>query len=216
MLAFIFLQVLGAVLAFYVMGAFINEQNATYADDGTRTVATVESKLIEATGSTAEDIEAAGGVEAFLSTNYGMTVNDAASQLGVTMAYQAPAIAKHKELYVFFAELIGSIVVGLGAGFALLAARKKSLIRGFAYGGAIFIGVAITGGAAILNPAVAGALSAYPLSGEFGTAVWPYVIFILATTVGVTIGFSLYNVILKDSNKCTCGPDCDCGDCCKC
>ena len=212
LISFITAQALGAVLAFFVMGAFINEQNATYAEDGTRTVATIETKLIDMGYVTAEDIEGKTTTEVVEEVTGGQaTASQVASQLGIKSAYEAPAVAAHKELYVFFAELVGSIVVGLGAGFALLSSRKKSLSRGFAYGGAIFIGLAIAGGVAILNPVVAGAIQAYPLSGDFVAAIWPYVIYVLATTVGVTIGFSLYNVILKDSDACTCGPDCDCG-----
>jgi hypothetical protein len=212
LLSFIGVQVLGAALAFFVVGAFINEQNATYGEDGTRTVATIESKLTEAGYVTAEDIKDKTTEEVVAQVTGGQaTVAQVATQLGVKSTYKAPSVTAHKELYVFFAELIGSIIVGLGAGFALIASRKKSLSRAFAYGGAIFIGLAIAGGVAILNPAVAGAIQAFPFSGDFGTAIWPYVIYILATTVGVTIGFSLYNVILKDTaDACTCGPDCDC------
>ena len=212
MLSFIAAQALGALLAFFVMGAFINEQNATYAEDGTRTVTTIESKLLEMGYVTDSDIQGKTTQEVVDSvTNGQATVAQVASQLGIKSAYEAPAIDAHKELYVFFAELVGSIIVGLGAGFALLASHKKSISCGFAYGGAIFIGLAIAGGAAILNPAVAGAIQAYPLSGEFAVAVWPYIIYMLATTVGVTIGLSMYNVILKDADTCACGEsNCDC------
>ncbi|MCL1929803.1 aquaporin [Candidatus Saccharibacteria bacterium] len=212
LLSFIAAQSLGAVLAFFVMGAFINEQNATYAEDGTRTVATVESKLIEMGYVTEEDIDGKTTAEVVAEVTGGQaTVEQVASQIGVKSSFSVPEITAHKELYVFFVELVGSIIVGLGAGFALLTSRRKSLSRGFAYGGAIFIGLAIAGGAAVLNPALAGAIQAFPLSGDFATVIWPYIIFILATTVGVTIGFSLYNVMLKDADACTCGPDCNCG-----
>jgi glycerol uptake facilitator-like aquaporin len=212
LVSFIAAQALGAVLAFFVASAFINEQNATYGEDGTRTVATVASKLIEMGYTTQEDVDSKG-LEAVVNEVTGGQANIAqvASQLGIKSAHKTPAITAHKELYVFFAELVGSIIVGLGAGFALLASRKKSITRGVAYGGAILIGLTIAGGVAVLNPAIAGSLQAFPLSGDFATAIWPYVIYIVASTVGITIGFSLYNVLLKDSNACIYCPDaCEC------
>ncbi|MDR1300139.1 MAG: aquaporin [Candidatus Nomurabacteria bacterium] len=197
---FIVAQLLGAALAFFAIQGFTNEQNATYAEDGSRSVATLQGKLLEQ-GITQEQLDEAGGAEAWLETG-GYNISDISKQLGIATQYKVPALESHKELFAFWAELIGSIILGLGAGFALLKA-KKPVIRGIAYGGAVMVALALVGGTAVLNPAVAFSLGGYTAS------VWPYIIYILAPIIGITIGFSLYNVILKDSG-CDGDEDCTC------
>lgn len=199
---FIVAQVLGAVLAFFAVGAFINEQNATYTDDGTRVVTTLADKLT-GQGITQEQLDEAGGAEAWLEQG-GYDVSQVSAQLGIKSQYKVAAVKGHKELFTFWLELIGAVIFGLGAGYALNS-KKKSIIRGFAYAGALVAALVIVGSTAILNPAVAFSLGAYNLS-----EVWPYIIYILAPVIGVTIGFSLYGIISKDA-ACECGEaDCDC------
>jgi glycerol uptake facilitator-like aquaporin len=200
---FIVAQVLGAVLAFFSIQGLVNEQNATYADDGTRTETTLESKLV-AQGIQQDTIDKAGGAEAWLSAN-GYDVATVAKQMGISVQYQVPALKSHKEMMAFWCELVGSIIFGLGAGYALIAARKKTLARGFAYGGAMVLALAIVGSTAVLNPAVAFSLGAYHAH------IWPWVIYLVAPLIGVTIGFSLFAVIRKDTKSKTC--DCDNDDC---
>jgi glycerol uptake facilitator-like aquaporin len=189
---FIVAQVLGAVLAFFVVQGFVTEQNASYAEDGTRTVATIDSKLVEQ-GITQEQIDEAGGAEAWIESN-GYDVSQLAAQLGVNVQYKVPAVEEHKELFAFWAELVGAIIFGFGAGYALLAGRNH-LLKGVAYGGALVVALTLVGSTAILNPAVA-----FSLGGYNSASVWPYVIYILAAVIGVTLGFSLYNILLKNSD----------------
>lgn len=196
---FIVAQILGAALAFFVGQAIVNENNATYDDNGTRTVTTLESKLVDAGYAQQEDIDA-NGIDATIETlTQGQaTKEQVAKQLGVSVEYGVAKVAPHKELFAFAMELLGSVILGLGAGYAFLRKNDKcahSIKSAFAIAGTFILGLAVAGGTAVLNPALAGAFGALPI--DFASA-WPFVIYILASIIGVTIGFTLYRVVLQD------------------
>lgn len=98
-----------------------------------------------------------------------------------------------KEWYVFFAEVLGTAILGFAVASATRA--KESLNAAFTYGLGIFIalmvGITITGyvsASAILNPAVALSLQAY-------SGVWAYIIYGLGAVVGGVVGFILHDLL---------------------
>ncbi|MFZ1249921.1 MAG: aquaporin [Candidatus Microsaccharimonas sp.] len=104
-----------------------------------------------------------------------------------------------KEWFVFFAELLGTAILG----FALAAAtRTKEIVSasfsaGFGIFIALMVGVTIAGyvsASSIINPAVALTLQAYVPS------VWAYVVYALAPVIGAVIGFLVYDFIRGKNN----------------
>ncbi len=99
-----------------------------------------------------------------------------------------------KEWYVFFAELLGTTILGFAIASASRA--KETINAAFTAGFGIFIAlmVAITvsgyvSASAVLNPAVALALQAYVAN------PWSYLVYLLAPVVGGVLGFLLHDVI---------------------
>jgi aquaporin Z len=103
-----------------------------------------------------------------------------------------------KEWYVFFAEVLGTAILG----FAVASATrvKESLNAAFAVGLGIFValmvGITVTGyvsGSSIINPAVALSLQAY-------TGTWAYIVYGLGAVIGGVFGFMLHDV-LRGKNR---------------
>jgi len=100
-----------------------------------------------------------------------------------------------KEWYVFFAELLGTAILG----FAIANATREVQDRvaaAFTAGFGIFIALMVAvsaasyvGGSAIINPAIAIALQAYSWSW------WPFAIYALAPTIGAVAGFVIYDLV---------------------
>ncbi len=98
-----------------------------------------------------------------------------------------------KEWYIFFAEVLGTAILG----FAIAAATraKDSLTAGFSAGLGIFIAlmVGITAttyvtASSIINPAIALALQAY-------SGTWAYVIYGLGAVIGGVLGFIIHDLL---------------------
>lgn len=99
-----------------------------------------------------------------------------------------------KEWYVFFAELVGTAILGVAIAAATRA--KDSLQAGFSAGFGIFlalmVGVTVAGyvsASSILNPAVALSLQAFVPSS------WAYIVYALAPVIGAVLGFVIYDVL---------------------
>lgn len=99
-----------------------------------------------------------------------------------------------KEWYVFFAELLGTTILGFAVAYATRA--KDALTSAFSAGLGIFVALMIVvtiGGyisaTAIINPAVALALQVYAPS------VWPYIVYAIAPVIGGVVGFALYDLL---------------------
>ncbi len=100
-----------------------------------------------------------------------------------------------KEWYVFFAELLGTAILG----FALANVTRDSkdrLTGAFTVGLGIFIALMVAvsaasyvGASAIINPAVAVALQAYSWAN-----LWPFAIDAIAPVIGAIVGFVLYDL----------------------
>lgn len=99
-----------------------------------------------------------------------------------------------KEWYVFFAEVLGTAILGLAIAVATRA--KDITYAGLVAGGGIFValmvGITVTGfvsASSIMNPAVALSLQAYT------STVWAYIAYILAPIIGAVIGFLISDAI---------------------
>jgi len=101
-----------------------------------------------------------------------------------------------KEWYLFFAELLGTAILG----FAIANATRETQDRvaaAFTAGFGIFIALMIAvsaasyvGGTAIINPALAVALHAYSWA-----TIWPFAVYALAPVIGGVLGFVLYDLL---------------------
>lgn len=99
-----------------------------------------------------------------------------------------------KEWFVFFAELLGTAILGFAVANATREAQDR-VAAAFTVGLGIFIAlmVAVTaasyvGASAIINPAVAISLQAYTWNW------WPIAIYALAPIIGGVVGFILYDL----------------------
>jgi len=200
-ITYIFAQVLGALAAF---GIILGLSNAITPSVNQQ----VYDALTSAGYETAENIDAAGGIEDYLDATYGMTIEDAASQLGIDA--EGSTIVNHemtadKEWVNLLLELVGAIIFGLGVGYAVLSEKKSQLETGLAVGVSLLAGLVVGGATVILNPAVAGAPGGFEAANPFGaeamTFWWPVFTYIGATVIGMTVGFTLYRVMLADVVK---------------
>lgn len=110
--------------------------------------------------------------------------------------FQAAALTEGKEWFVFFAELLGTAILGFAVANALRD-RQERLTQAFTVGLGIFIALMIAfiaasyvSATAILNPAVAFSLQAISWN------VWPIAVYILAPVIGGAVGFFI-NDLLK-------------------
>lgn len=99
-----------------------------------------------------------------------------------------------KEWYVFFAEVLGTTILGFA--FAAAFRAKETLSAAFSAGLGIFIalmvGITVSGyvaASSIINPAVALSLQAYSEN------AWTYIVYALAPIVGGVVGFLLHDFI---------------------
>ena len=99
-----------------------------------------------------------------------------------------------KEWYVFFAELMGTAILGFAVANASRATER--LTAAFTVGLGLFIALmlAVVAGSyvaasVVLNPALALTLQAYDPS------LWPYAVYALAPIIGGVIGFIIHDVV---------------------
>jgi len=121
--------------------------------------------------------------------NYGQT----AAKL-----FQANPLVADKEWYVFFAELVGTLILGFVMANALgvLRKNKDTVKASLTVGFGIFVALVFAGtaaayvsGTAILNPAVALSLDALDWK------TWPLAVYVLAPVVGAVVGFLLHDFL---------------------
>ena len=114
------------------------------------------------------------------------------------------------EWLVFFAELLGTLILALGVSVAIRS-KKSNIKAACAYGFAILIALIFSGWAtsallsgsytslSFLNPALAIAASALSWN------IWPIAIFIIAPVIGGILGFGIMELInTNDSEECEC------------
>ncbi len=133
--------------------------------------------------------------------------------------FKAATITVGKEWYLFYAELLGSIIIALGFATALRLRKDKvasSLAAGFATMIAFYLTLSITTvflsaqgtSLTFLNPAIAFAAQGLSLNN------WPIVIFVVAPIIGGVIGFVLQDFLQTQNSDNGC--DCDCDENCTC
>lgn len=151
-IGYIFVQFLGAAVAYFALSAFI----------GGATQPTAEQQMY---GQQAASLFQAADITALTG----------------------------KEWYVFFAEVLGTAILGFA--FAAATRAKDTLSAAFSYGLGVFvalmIGITVTGfvsASTIINPAVALSLQAY-------NGLWSYIIYGLGAVLGGVIGFVLHDVL---------------------
>lgn len=145
--------------------------------------------------------EVLGGLVAYIVLS-GFISGAAASSLtsaGATL-FSAAALVAGKEWYVFFAELLGTLILGFAFANALRNTQDR-FTSAFTAGAGIFVALMVAfiaasyvGGTAILNPAIAAAMKGLTWN------VWPLAVYILAPVIGATAGFFL-NDFVKGSDK---------------
>lgn len=131
-------------------------------------------------------------------------VSEEAALYGQTAAtlYQAVDVnaLTGKEWYVFFAELLGTAILGFAIASSLRQAKDRTA-SAFTAGLGIFIALMIAvsaasyvGANAILNPAVALSLQAFTWD------TWPIAIYAVAPIIGATVGFVAHRFLTGRSN----------------
>lgn len=93
-------------------------------------------------------------------------------------------------------EFVGAIIFSFGIASAMLN-KKVGFDRAFTIGGALMLGLfaALAGSYAVLNPAVATALSAYAQGG-----MWSFAAYAIAPLVGGALGAWLFKLLKRDAD----------------
>lgn len=128
-------------------------------------------------------------------------------QQAATM-FAASPIPEGKELYVFFAEMLGAAIFAFAVASAFRMRAEDSVGRALTVGLGLFAaitiaGVAISyvGGSAVVNPAIAFTLQAVTFTDAFN--LWAVLSYLIAPVVGGVIGFFLYDVIRSEAVETT-------------
>lgn len=152
---YIFVQFLGAAVAFFTLQAFLGGQAPL-------------SEAAAAYGQSAQALFQANPI--------------------------AELTAANAAWYVFFAELLGTAILGFAVANATRA--KDQLSAAFSVGLGIFIALLVAGTVAgyvsanaIINPAVALGLQAY------APEAWSYLVYALAPVLGGVLGFVLFDLL---------------------
>ncbi|MBP9667694.1 aquaporin [Candidatus Saccharibacteria bacterium] len=113
--------------------------------------------------------------------------------------FKAAVIPEGKEWVVLSAELLGATVFAFTVATAMR--MKEKLTAAVTVGAGLYValllagsGASYVGGAAIVNPAVAGALQAVKWD------LWPIMIYVLTPLVGGVLGFALNDLVTDESN----------------
>lgn len=161
-IGYIIVQVLGAVVAYWVLDTFMK-------------------------GSQPDIVDMFGG----------------AQQQTLFQAADLVKVAKDKEWYVFFAEVLGATILTLGVATAIRA-KKDKVTAAIAYSFSALVALIIAGsatagfanGLTFLNPAIV-----FAAQGITTWAVWPMAVYIVAPIIGAIIGFALQDFLRLHSEK---------------
>lgn len=146
-------------------------------------------------------LAALGLLNAFIG---GAPAVDATAQLygqSAPSLFEATALPADKEWYVFFAEMVGALVLGFAMATALRGKRDR-VVSALTVGFGVFIALLLAAtaasyvsGSAVLNPAVALSLNA--LKWE----VWPLAVYVLAPIIGAVAGFFLQGLLRAENDN---------------
>ena len=181
-LAYIVAQVLGAVLAFFILTGITTA--------GFDFEATVKQAVLDS-GGTQEMFDEAGGYDKWVEQYYGDT-EQLASYLGV--GTEAPELYQYNSLVE---GILGSFVLGLGAAYAYSKRKDCKLTAGLVMGISFVAGLVIAGTTTIINPAIAATMGVFSW-GSVNAVLWPILVYIIGSVLGATIGFAIYNLLTKN------------------
>ena len=126
-------------------------------------------------------------------------------QQAATM-FAASPIPEGKELYVFFAEMLGAAIFGLAFASTFRMRADDYAARALTIGLGLFaavtvagVAVSYVGGSAVVNPAIAFTLQAVTFTDSFN--LWAILSYIIAPIVGGVIGFFLYDIIRSEADN---------------
>lgn len=148
--------------------------------------------------------ESLGAVAAWsLLTAYSKGTVVVAESMAPSTMFAATEIAKGKEWYIFFAELMGATVLALGLATAIKIRKKNgsSITGAFAYAGALYIAMFVTyiilsplgTGLVFFNPAIAFTTTA--ITSKTLVELWPVAIYIIAPIIGGVFGFTIIDLL---------------------
>lgn len=121
--------------------------------------------------------------------------------------YSAGVLPVDKEWFVFFAELVGALILGFVVARALTALKRNKdvIVPALTYGGGIFVALlfafsaaSYVGGGVAVNPAVAVSLQVIDWA-EWWT-IWPLAVYFLAPAIGAVAGFLLHDVLAANAD----------------
>jgi glycerol uptake facilitator-like aquaporin len=132
-------------------------------------------------------------VTKFMQDNNVFTLYTPANQAAALQQY-GQEVRSPGEWKPIWGEFVGAIIFSFGIASAMLN-KKVGFDRAFTIGGALMLGLfaALAGSYAILNPAVATALSAYAQGG-----MWSFAAYAIAPLVGGALGAWLFKLLKKD------------------
>jgi glycerol uptake facilitator-like aquaporin len=216
-LLYILVQLFGALVAFFVFKAIFSATNGVDFFGGSEAI--IIDNLINKQNVTAEMIEEAGGLLGFATANGFASIPALAERIGVTLFVENDISGNG--MAAFFAELVGAIIFGFGAGVAYVK-KNKPVVKALALGFALFAGLIISGSTAVLNPAIAAALGSFThgwpvadTAANVADIMWPILTYIIISIAGVVIGVTAYRFMLKGA-ACGCCCDGKCDAKCKC
>jgi glycerol uptake facilitator-like aquaporin len=141
-------------------------------------------------------------------------INSSLASGATSTIFHAAALTSGKELYVFFVELLGALVLGFGYSFAARSKNNKAAAAvaiGFALLIALILTITLTRslltesytGLTFLNPAVAFAGNAY-------SSLWSVAIYAIAPMLGGVIAFAIQDLFKAQIGGCDCIGECTC------
>lgn len=117
--------------------------------------------------------------------------------------FQANALPAGKEWYVFFAELMGTTILGFAYANALRETKDR-VATAFTVGFGVFVALLLAAyatsfvtGNVVLNPAVALSLQTIDFS---KLALWPFAVYLIAPVIGGVLGFILHDILRVESD----------------
>lgn len=159
-----------------------------------------------------------GAAAAYFTMNAFIGGAAAVSDQAAMYGQSAPALLKATSLaaieskvwFIFFAELLGTAILGFAVAAATRA--KDNIHAAFSVGLGILVALlfaataaSYVGGSAIINPAVALSLQAYTLAAPglevTLPAIMPYVVYAIAPIVGGVLGFLIYDLVRGKVNE---------------
>lgn len=189
----LFAMVAIVLLVGSISGAIINPAMAISA------WVTKKIKLARAVGYIAAQSLGAIAAWSIISAYASGTAGSANLMTAAPTIFTATTLTEGKEWYIFFAEILGALILGFGlaASFKYRKDKETATSAALVYGFTLYIAMFVTyimvsplgTGLVFFNPALAFAASGVAFK------LWPIAIYIVAPIIGGVLGFILQNVL---------------------